>query len=163
MLYKASQDDYLFWIASSRFVYRAVPYYLKLTTGISHIPIVKEDIKNKDLTEKEKKEVKKLKREILANAIKLEKLHEIWLSEYYLSLAYLFNDNLKKAKLHVRKALAMNPNPQYLWNLWHFINVKYASLKTGKPISYFLPSKKEIEKMHQQLNSLIKEVKKKKD
>ncbi len=63
--------------------------------------------------------------------------------------------------LQQKKAIAMNPNPQYLWNLLHFINVKYASLKTGKPISYFLPSKNEIEKMQQQLHSLTKEFNKK--
>ncbi|WP_169309466.1 O-antigen ligase family protein [Hippea maritima] len=160
LLYKASQDDYLFWIASSRFIYKAVPYYLKITTGINHIPLIKEDIKIIKMTTKDKKEAEKLKKEILQEAKKLEKLHKIWLSEYYLALAYLFDDNLKEAKLHANKAIEMNPNPPYLWNLLHFINVKYASLKTGKPISTFLPSKKEVEEFQKQFRLMTEKIKK---
>jgi len=160
LLYKASQDNFLFWIASSKFLYLATPYYLEITAGIDHIPMIKEDIKDKKITKKNEQISKKLKKEIFIEARNLEKIDKIWLSEYYLSLAYLFNNNLEQAKLHVKKALEMNPNPQYLWSLLHFINVKYASLKTGKPISAFLPSKKEVDELHKQFKIMIEKIKK---
>ncbi len=160
LLYKASQDDYLFWIASSRFIYKAVPYYLKITTGINHIPLLKEDIKNKKMTKKEQKEANKLKIDILQEAKRLEALHKIWLSEYYLGLAYLFNDDLKDAKVCAERAIAMNPNPPYVWNLLHYINVRYASLKTGKPVVDFLPSKKDSENLFKEMKKMQNRLKK---
>jgi hypothetical protein len=50
VLYKASKDPYLFWIASSHFIHKAVPRYFEITTGINRPPLVKEDIKNKKMT-----------------------------------------------------------------------------------------------------------------
>jgi tetratricopeptide (TPR) repeat protein len=90
------------------------------------------------MTKKETFEAEKLKRQILSESIKLEKVHKIWLSEYYLGLAYLINGDLKKAKIYAKKGLAMNPNQLYLWNLLH------SSQKTGKSVVDFLPSKKRL-------------------
>ncbi len=160
LLYKASQDDYLFWLASSRFTYKAVPYYLKITTGINHIPLIKENIKNIKITAKNKKEAEKLKKEILQEAKRLEALHKIWLSEYYLGLAYLFNDNLKNAKIYAKRAIAMNPNPPYVWHILHYINVRYASIKTGKSVVHFLPSKKDSENLLKEMKNLQNRLKK---
>ena len=159
ILYKASNDPYLFWIASSQFICKAVPYYFKITTGINHLPLIKEDVKNKRMTKEEQKKAEKLRKEILQEDKSLEKLHKIWLSEYYLSLAYLINGDLKKAKIHAKKGLAMNSNPPYMWNLLHYINVKCASMKTGKPIVYFLPTKGEVENLFKTMQRLKKEFK----
>jgi tetratricopeptide (TPR) repeat protein len=111
------------------------------------------------MTKKETLEAETLKKEILSESIKLEKLHKIWLSEYYLGLAYLINGDLKKAKIYAKKGLAMNPNPPYLWNLLHYINVKYASQKTGKPIIDFLPSKKDAESLFKSMRNIKQSLK----
>ena len=92
---------------------------------------------------------------------RLEKLHKIWLTEYYLGIAYMINGDLKNAKIYAKKAIAMNPNPPYVWNLLHFINVKYAGLKTGKPVIDFLPSKKDAEKLNKAMIDMGKNIKKK--
>jgi tetratricopeptide (TPR) repeat protein len=113
------------------------------------------------MSKKETLEAEKLKKQILSESIKLEKVHKIWISEYYLGLAYLINGDLKKAKICAKKGLAMNPNPPYMWNLLHYINVKYASQKTGKPVVDFLPSKKDAENLFKSMQNIKKQLKNK--
>lgn len=159
VLWKLSQNPYLFWLASSKFTYLGTPYYLQLTTGKKYLPRIKEDIKNKKMTQEEIKESEILKQRLLITSKKLEKLHKIWLSEYYLGMAYLFNGNIKQAKSHARAGIEMNPNSNALWTLLHFCNIKLASKKTGKPVVYFLPSKKEVELLRKSFEEQIKRFK----
>ena len=98
VLWELSKNPYLFWLASSKFTCLGTPYYLQLTTGKKYLPKIKEDIKNKKMTEKEIKESEILKQKLFTISKKLEKLHKIWLSEHYLGMAYLFNENIKQAK-----------------------------------------------------------------
>jgi len=146
-LYQLSKDPYLFWMASGAFLTDASVRYLKITSGIKRLPVKKEDIKKKKMTDAEKKEAENLKKELLFVSLKAERLHKIWITEYYLGLAYLFDGNLKKAKEYAKNGITMNPNSNSLWRLLHFINVKNASLSTGKPIEEFLPSKSDIARL----------------
>lgn len=155
--WKLSQNPYLFWLASSKFTYLGTPYYLQLTTGKKYLPKIKEDIKNKKMTEKEIKESEILKQRLFIISKKLEKLHKIWLSEHYLGMAYLFNENIKQAKSHAKKGIEMNPNSNALWTLLHFCNIKLGSKKTGKPVIYFLPSKKQTESLRKSFQKQMKE------
>lgn len=156
--WKLSQNPYLFWLASSKFIYLGTPHYLQLTTGKKYLPKIKEDINNKKMTEKEIKECEILKQRLFIISKKLEKLHKIWLSEHYLGMAYLFNENIKQAKSHAKKGIEMNPNSNALWTLLHFCNIKLGSKKTGKPIIYFLPSKKETESLRKSFQKQMKEL-----
>jgi hypothetical protein len=158
VLWKLSQNPYLFWLASSKFTHLGTPYYLQLTTGKKYLPKIKEDINNKKMTEKEIKESEILKQRLFIISKKLEKLHKIWLSEHYLGMAYLFNENIKQAKSHAKAGIEMNPNSNALWTLLHFCNIKLGSKKTGKPIIYFLPSKKEVKLLRKSLQKQMKEL-----
>ncbi len=159
-LWQLSKDPFLFWMASGRFLQIGTVRYLKITTGIGYLPSKKEDIKKKKMTEAEKNEANILKKRLLFESKKAEHLHKIWIMEYYRGLAYLFNGNLKKAEQHAKKGISMNPNANNLWVLLHFINVKRASIKTGKPIENFLPSKKDIKLLGNGTKKMLKLLKK---
>lgn len=160
-LYKLSDNRYLFWMASSGFLHIALPYYMKKTTGVSHIPIFKDDIKDIKMTDIDRARTAILKKKILIEAKEAEKLHKIWISEYNLGMAYLFDGDLKKAKYYAKKGIAMNPNADYLWQLLHYINVKKASIISSKPIKNFLPQKKSLRNMLKEMNKMRSEIKSK--
>lgn len=158
-LWRLSKDPYLFWMASGEFIRLSMNRYLKITTGIDHLPITKKDIKEKKMTETEKKEADKLRKRLLSESKKIEKLHKIWITAYYLGAAYLFNGNLIQAKKYAEKGISMNPNARSLWMLLHFVNIKNASVKTGKPIKAFLPSESEIKQLGNSTKDMIKSLK----
>ncbi len=147
LLYNAQKDPYLFWIASAGFLSESIPYYLRETTGMARLPFIKSDVKMIKIDKKKRVKLNKLRKEILVNAKNMERLHKMWTTEYYLGLAYMFDDDLENSKFYAKKAIEDNPNPQYLWSLLHYINVLNASRKTGKPIKDFLPTKKEVENL----------------
>ncbi len=153
-LYKLSDNPYLFWMASSQFLHISLPYYMKKTTGVNHILIFKADIKDIKMTDIDRAKAAILKKEILIEAKREEKLHKIWLSEYNLGMAYLFNGDLKKAKYYAKKGIAMNPNANYLWQLLHYVNMKEASIKSSVPIKDFMPTKKSLKNMFKDMNKM---------
>ncbi len=159
-LWRLSKDPFLFWMTSGRFLQIGTVRYLKITTGIGHLPLKKEDIKKKKMTKAEKKEAYILRKRLLFESEKAERLQKIWITEYYRGLAYLFNDNLKKAKRYAKKGISMNPNASNLWVLLHFINVKNAAIKTGRPIKDFLPSEKDIKLLGNSTKKMLKLLKK---
>ncbi len=158
-LWRLSKDPYLFWMASGEFIRLSMNRYLKITTGIDHLPIIKKDIKDKKMSEIEKKEADKLRKRLLVESKKIEKLHKIWITAYYLGAAYLFNGNLVQAKKYAKKGISMNPNARSLWILLHFVNIRDASIKTGKPIKVFLPSESEIKQLRNSTKNMIKSLK----
>ncbi|GEM_PF-3563572 len=158
-LWLLSKDPYLFWMASGAFLPAASVHYMKITSGIKRLPEQKADIKKTKMTKAEKTEAKILKRELLYESKKAEKLHKVWITEYYLGLAYLFNGNLKEAKKYAKKGISMNPNASNLWVLLHFINVKNASLATGKPVKEFLPSKSDIKQLRSSTKNMLNKLK----
>ena len=73
-------------------------------------------------------------------------------------MAFLFNGDIKQAKSYAKAGIWMNPNSNALWTLLHICNVESGSKKTGKPVKYFLPSKKEAELLRKSFEKQTKEL-----